>query len=105
MPPSPKLVLGPNSRAWSITGSARLISTCGNVCEPGRLMPIELAVKPCCVDEYAFMRVNPKCCSQVRFGDKMTVLAREMTWLPAESCWGKPSSEPEAPKGSLVGSR
>src|SRR5271169_3472417 len=104
MPASPKLVLGPNSNPVAICGSAVLISNCGNVADPNRLMPMEPGVKPCSVFAYARMRVKPKCCSQVRFGEMIQVLDRETTWLPASSCCEKPSREPTAPNGLVVGS-
>src|SRR5580698_10656548 len=102
MPPLPKLVLGPNSKPFSIVGSALEMSNWGKVAAPGRLMPTELGVNPCVVLAYACRRVNPRCCSHVRLGESRTELDRENTWLPAESCCANPSREPTAPKGLLV---
>src|SRR5580704_6681986 len=104
MPASPKLVLGPNPRPELMVGSEVPISSCGNVADPNRLMPTELGVNACLVFAYARSRVKPACCSQVRLGDRTMVLPMETTWLPAESCCGKPSSEPTAPNGLVVGS-
>ena len=51
-------------------------------------MPIELGVRACDGDcEYARSRVKPKCCSQLRFGDRTTVLA--LVW-PLETLSKKP---------------
>jgi hypothetical protein len=49
------------------------------------------------------MRVKPACCCQISEGVRMTELSIEPTWLPAESCCGKPSDVPTAPKGLVVG--
>src|SRR5579871_972175 len=103
MPASPKLVLVPNSSDWPIWGSEVVISNWGNVLEFSRLTPTSLGLNACCVLAKAFMRVKPKCCSQVRFEDNTTELDSEITWLPADSCCGNPSKEPVAPNGSLVG--
>src|SRR5579862_1438392 len=103
MPPSPKLVLGPNPRPPLRVKSAEVMSNWGNVAPPGKLIPTELGVNPLVVLAYARRRVNPACCSQVRFGESTTEFDSETTWLPAESCWANPSSEPTAPKGLLVG--
>src|ERR1700722_6211228 len=103
MPPSPKLVLGPNSKPPPIVGSVWEMLKSGKVAEPGRVMPIELGVNAFVVSAKARRRVNPTCCSQVRLGESTTEFERENTWLPAESCWANPSSEPTAPKGLFVG--
>src|SRR5580700_11091801 len=103
MPPSPKLVLGPNSTPEPIVGSVWEMLKSGKVAAPGRVIPTELALNPFVVFAYARRRVKPTCCSQVRLGESTTEFARENTWLPAESCWANPSREPTAPKGLLVG--
>src|SRR5579863_6587079 len=103
MPPSPKLVLGPNSRPLLIVGSDVEMSNSGKLAEPGRVMPTEPGVNAFVVFAKARSRVKPTCCSQVRLGESTTEFARENTWLPAESCCANPSSEPTAPKGLLVG--
>src|SRR5579864_1502816 len=103
MPPSPKLVLGPNSKPALTVGSDVPMLTSGKVAEPGRVMPTSLGVNALVVFAKARRRVNPTCCSQVRVGESTTEFAREKTWLPAESCWANPSSDPTAPKGLFVG--
>src|ERR1700688_4106370 len=103
MPPSPKLVLGPNSKPELTVGSALPMLNCGKVAPPGRVMPTEAGVNALVVFAKARKRAKPTCCSQVRVGESTTEFERENTWLPAESCWPNPSSEPTAPKGLLVG--
>src|SRR5258708_5578114 len=103
MPPSPKLVLGPNSTPPPIIGSVWEMLKSGKVAAPGRVMPTALAVNALVVFAKARRRVKPTCCSHVRLGESTTELARENTWLPAESCCANPSNEPTAPKGLLVG--
>src|SRR5450755_2658222 len=103
MPPSPKLVLGPNSKPALIVGSDALMEKSGKVAAPGRVMPTELAENALVVLAKARSRTKPTCCSHVRLGESTTEFARENTWLPAKSCCANPSSEPTAPKGLLVG--
>ena len=71
---------------------AVLIEICGNVVDPSKFMP-KSARREClaCLRIRHRRRVNPARCCQVSDGVKITVLSKDTTWLPAESCWAKPS--------------
>jgi len=59
---------------------------------PKRLMPTACGVRAWLVVAKALCRMKPAFCSQVTVGLKTVVFAREITWLPAESCCGKPDA-------------
>src|ERR1022692_2960048 len=100
MPALPKLTLGPNSRP--LLPSTSLISNCGKSVAPRRFIPKVPGENCCSVCEQACNRVKPACGCHVRLGLRITVLLIAPTWLPAESCCGKPSSAPTAPNGLVV---